>query len=306
MNSLRRGRLPGRVPLRLAVLAAVLAAAVPVAAFADDDLVPPASVQPEPAAAEHAAATGNAVDEFSQTVEGALSPQGLNSTLKMVLVVTVVGLVPSVLAMTTCFVRFLIVFGLLRQALGAQQLVSNQVLAGLCLFLTASVMAPVWQVAYEQGIRPYTDPVSEANRPDLVETFEATVKPLRQFMSRQIDAGGNQEAVFLLLDYQRPPDGSDEAAAWTEPTTYEDVPLSVLLPAFVLGELKIGFLIGFLVYLPFVVIDMVVSSILVSLGMLMLPPVLVSLPLKLLLFVLIDGWFLTVGMLLDSVAPMMG
>ena len=114
-------------------------------------------------------------------------------------------------------------------------------------------------------------------------------------------ASGNTDGVFLLLDYQRPVADSSRAAAWVEPTTYAEVPLSVLLPSYLLSELKIAFTIGFLVFLPFVVIDLVVSSLLVSTGVMMLPPVMVSLPLKLLLFVMIDGWFLTVGMLLQSV-----
>lgn len=240
--------------------------------------------------------------DVSSIVEEALAPGGVNTTVRMALLVTVVSLVPSVLAMTTCFVRFMIVLGLLRQALGAGQLLSNQVLAGLCLFLTVTVMAPVWQEAWDEGLRPYSEATSEASRPSLEEAAEATMRPLRRFMSQQIEMAGNQDGVFLLLDYQRPAVGTPAATEWVEPTTYDAVPLSVLLPAYLLSELKVAFIIGFLVFLPFLVIDMVVSSLLVSTGMMLLPPVLVSLPLKLLLFVLIDGWFLTVGMLLESVS----
>jgi len=175
------------------------------------------------------------------------------------------------------------------------------VLAALCLFLTVSVMAPVWQQAWDEGVVPYTDATSESNRPALEEAAIATVRPVREFMSRQIDAAGNTDAVFLLLDYQRPADGTPRAEEWVEPSTFSEVPLSVLLPSYLLSELKTAFTIGFLVFLPFVVIDLVVSSLLVSTGVMMLPPVMVSLPLKLLLFVMIDGWFLTVGMLLQSV-----
>ncbi len=241
-------------------------------------------------------------------VEEAMAPEQVTTTVRLALLVTVLSLVPSVLAMTTCYVRFLVVLGLLRQAMGAGQLLSNQVLAALCLFLTVTVMAPVWQQAWDEGVAPYTEATSPGTRPSLEDSVTATLKPIRRFMSRQVQAAGNTDAVFMLLDYQRPEAGSSMAASWVEPTTFDEVPISVLLPSYLLSELKVAFTIGFLVFLPFVVIDMVVSSLLVSTGMMMLPPVLVSLPLKLLLFVMIDGWFLTVGMLLESVrtAPIVG
>ena len=235
------------------------------------------------------------------SLDSATAPENVTTTVRMALLLTVVSLVPSVLAMTTCYVRFLVVLGLLRQALGVGQLLSNQVLAALCLFLTVSVMAPVWQQAWDEGVVPYTESTSEANRPSLQDVAITMVRPVREFMSRQIDTAGNTDAVFLLLDYQRPAVDSPRAAEWVEPTTFAEVPLSVLLPSYLLSELKTAFTIGFLVFLPFVVIDLVVSSLLVSTGVMMLPPVMVSLPLKLLLFVMIDGWFLTVGMLLQSV-----
>ena len=255
---------------------------------------------------EQSGATTESLGEGSGTVlsgnlEEATAPENVTTTVRMALLLTVVSLVPSVLAMTTCYVRFLVVLGLLRQALGVGQLLSNQVLAALCLFLTVSVMAPVWQQAWDEGVVPYTESTSETTRPSLQDVAIATVRPVREFMSRQIDTAGNTDAVFLLLDYQRPAAGSPRAAEWVEPTTFAEVPLSVLLPSYLLSELKTAFTIGFLVFLPFVVIDLVVSSLLVSTGVMMLPPVMVSLPLKLLLFVMIDGWFLTVGMLLQSV-----
>ena len=255
---------------------------------------------------EQSGGTTESLDEGSGTMlsgnlEEATAPENVTTTVRMALLLTVVSLVPSVLAMTTCYVRFLVVLGLLRQALGVGQLLSNQVLAALCLFLTVSVMAPVWQQAWDEGVVPYTESTSETTRPSLQDVAIATVRPVREFMSRQIDTAGNTDAVFLLLDYQRPAAGSPRAAEWVEPTTFAEVPLSVLLPSYLLSELKTAFTIGFLVFLPFVVIDLVVSSLLVSTGVMMLPPVMVSLPLKLLLFVMIDGWFLTVGMLLQSV-----
>lgn len=219
-----------------------------------------------------------------------LGPEGLSSTLQILLVLTVVSLAPAVLVMTTCFVRIVVVLSLLRQALGTQQLPPNQVLTSLALFLTLIVMSPVWQRVYRDAIEPYT-----ARQIDAATAWEQGVAPVRQFMSAQIERTGNSEDVWLFLDYME----SSRA-----PASYEEVPLAALVPAFLLSELKTAFLIGFQLFLPFLIIDMVVSSLLVSMGMLMLPPVLVSLPLKLLLFVLVDGWHLVVGMLLESFTPL--
>jgi flagellar biosynthetic protein FliP len=260
-------------------------------------------------------AAGNAADAAKSTnvsnnglpegfdAERMLSPSGLPATLKIMLLLTVLSLAPSVLIMTTCFIRFVIVLGLLRQALGTQQLPPNQVIVSLCLFLTFLVMAPVWQKSYEEGIRPYTNPQPGEPAVTLETAFYNTAGPLREFMSDQIEETENSDAVWMFLDFQRPKPDSQAARDFVPPENYDDVPLSVLLPAFMLSELKTAFVIGFIVYLPFLVIDMVISSILISMGMMMLPPVLISLPFKLLLFVLIDGWFLTIGMLINSVKP---
>lgn len=264
----------------------------------------PSGVTPEAANNLHNPATqsppapGNPLTA-ALDVEQMLSPTGLTSTLKVMLLLTVLSLAPSILMMTTCFIRFIIVLGLVRQALGTQQLPPNQVLISLCLFLTFAVMAPVWQESYEQGLRPYTSPQPGEVAPSLQTAFENTVRPIRTFMSNQIATMENEEGVLMLLRFQHPQAGADQPM----PENYEDVPLSILLPAFMLSELKTAFTIGFMVYLPFVIIDMVISSVLISMGMLMLPPVLISLPFKLLLFVMIDGWFLTVGMMLESVHP---
>jgi len=222
------------------------------------------------------------------------------------LLLTVLTLAPSILIMTTCFIRFVIVLGLLRQALGTQQLPPNQVVVSLCLFLTAMVMWPVWQESYEQGVRPYTSPAPGDAPVTEAAAFERAVKPLRRFMSEQIDRADNADAVWMFVDFQRPSPDTPAGRAFVEPQSYDDVSLSVLVPAYMLSELKVAFLIGFQIYLPFLVIDLAISALLISMGMMMLPPVLISLPLKLLLFVLIDGWFLTVGMLLESVRPMTG
>ncbi len=234
------------------------------------------------------------------------SPSGLSASLKIMLLLTVLTLAPSILIMTTCFIRFVIVLGLLRQALGTQQLPPNQVIISLCLFLTLMVMAPVWQEAYEQGIRPYTSPAPGESPVTETEAFERTVKPVRRFLIDQIDRADNADAVWMFLDFQRPDPTSSAGRAYVEPQTYDDVPLTVLIPAYMLSELKTSFLIGFQIYLPFLVIDLVISALLISMGMMMLPPVLITLPIKLLMFVLIDGWFLTVGMMLESVRPMTG
>ena len=238
-------------------------------------------------------------------VDQMLSPQGISSTLKLFIVLTVLSLAPSIFIMTTCFVRFIIVFGLLRQALGTQQTPPNQVIVSLCLFLTLSVMSPVWKESYRDGIKPYLQGRLQAagESPDvaLERGFALAAAPIRRFMSAQIEMTGNSDTVWMFIEYQRPPEGSPDAASWVEPKNYQEVGLDVLLPSFLLSELKTAFVIGFQVYLPFLVIDMVVSSVLISMGMMMLPPVLISLPFKLLVFVMIDGWYLMVGMLLESV-----
>ncbi|MCE9607555.1 MAG: flagellar type III secretion system pore protein FliP [Planctomycetia bacterium] len=214
------------------------------------------------------------------------SPEGLTSALQVMFLMTVVSLAPALLMMTTCFIRVLVVLGLLRQALGTQQLPPNQVLTSLALFITLAVMTPVWTQTYEQAIVPYTN-----HQINVEQAFERGVGPIRRFMSLQIERCGNSDDVWLFLRY---------TSVDKQPETYDEVPLSALLPAFMLSELKTAFLIGFQIYLPFLIIDMVVSSVLIAMGMMMLPPVLISLPFKLLLFVMIDGWHLIVGMLMDS------
>jgi flagellar biosynthetic protein FliP len=219
------------------------------------------------------------------------SPQRLSSTLQVMLLLTVLSLAPAILLMTTSFVRIVVVLGLLRQAIGTQQLPPSQVMTTLALFMTLLVMGPTWNEVYSRAIRPY----SRGEIADPETAWNAGVVPLKRFMSRQIDLAGNSDDVWLFFDYL--PEHQRPAKA---PQTYEEVPLVVLLPAFMLSELKVAFLIGFQIYLPFLILDLVVSSVTISMGMMMLPPVMISLPLKLLLFVLVDGWTLIVGMLLES------
>jgi flagellar biosynthesis protein FliP len=214
------------------------------------------------------------------------SPGGLSSTLQILLLLTVLSLAPAILLMTTCFVRVIVVLGLLRQALGTQTLPPTQVLTAMALFMTLLVMSPVWKQTYDRGIAPYTN-----HEIGLEEAYNKGVSPIRHFMTMQIERTGNSDDVWLFLRYL-----PDQSA----PKSYDDVPIAALLPAFMLSELKTSFLIGFQVYLPFLIVDLVIAGVLVSMGMLMVPPVLISLPFKLMLFVLLDGWHLVVGMLMES------
>ncbi len=218
------------------------------------------------------------------------SPEGLSSTLQVMLLLTVISLAPSVLLMTTCFIRILVVLGLLRQALGTQQLPPSQVLTSISLFLSLLIMMPVWKRVYTDSVLPYTQ-----RRITLEQAWDAGVQPIRRFMCQQIQRCGNDADIRLFYRYM--PAGTPE---WKD---YNDVPLQALLPAYMLSELKTAFLIGFQIYLPFLILDIVVSSVTISAGMMMLPPVLISLPFKLLLFVLVDGWHLVVEMLLQSFQP---
>jgi flagellar biosynthetic protein FliP len=184
-----------------------------------------------------------------------------------------------------------IVLGLLRQALGTQTLPPSQVIVGLSLFITFVVMAPTVERMYNEGIRPYA-----AGEVGYEQAWTQTKQPLRDYMFSQLDATGNWSGVYMMLNY-RGLDTSDPSAL-----SRADVDMLTLIPAYILSELKVAFLMGFRIYLPFLVIDMVIASMLISMGMLMLPPVLISLPFKLLLFVLVDGWQLVVGSLMTSVA----
>jgi len=223
------------------------------------------------------------------------SPKGLSSSIQIMILLTVLSLAPSILLMTTCFVRIIVVLGLLRQAIGAQQLPPSQVITSLSIFMTILVMAPVWQEVKDEAIIPYTS--QDGTTVSLEETINRGVRPLKRFMSRQIAMAENTDDIWLFFRYLPPEEQKNI------PETWNDVPFKVLLPAYMISELKISFLIGFQVYLPFLVIDLVVSSIAISMGMMMLPPVIISLPFKLILFVLVDGWHLVVGMLMESFAP---
>ncbi|MCE7974880.1 MAG: flagellar biosynthetic protein FliP [Leptolyngbya sp. PLA1] len=217
---------------------------------------------------------------------------GLSVAINILVVLTVLSLVPAIMLMTTCFMRILIVLGLLKQALGAQSVPPPQVVTGLALFMTLLVMTPTLERINKEAIGPYR----AGQVADYDDLWNRTRQPMRDFMFAQIEATGNWSSVYMIMEY-RGQDLADPSAL-----TRADVDMVTLVPAYMLSELKVAFLLGFKVYLPFLVIDMVVSTMLISMSMMMLPPVLISLPFKLLLFVLVDGWVLIVGGLMQSFA----
>ncbi len=230
---------------------------------------------------------------LSSPTDQLTSPQGLTSSIKVALILATLSLAPAIVLMTTCYVRVIVVLTLLKQAFGAQQLPPTQVLTALSLFVTLLIMTPVWQEVKNEAIDPYTQ---TENGISWEEAWTRGIAPVKTFMAKQIEAAGNAESIAVFYKYV--PEYSEAA-----PTSAQEVPINVLLPAFMVSELKVAFLLGFQIFLPFLVLDLVVSSVTVSTGMLMLPPTMVSFPLKLILFVLVDGWNLVVGMLLQSFLP---
>ena len=214
--------------------------------------------------------------------------RSLDATLSAAVMFGVASLAPAVLLMTTCFVRMSIVLTLVRQGLGTPQLPSNQILTSLALFLSALVMWPVWTAAYRDGVEPY-----QQGRIELSAAYEQGTLPIRRWMATQIEQSGNRDTMLYFL--ARHPSAPKRVA------TYDDVPVETLLPAFLVSELKTAFAIGFRLLLPFLVLDVLVATLVVSTGLVMLPPTLVSLPLKLMVFVAADGWSLVVRSLLDGV-----
>ncbi len=201
--------------------------------------------------------------------------------VQLVGLLTVLSLAPSIVIMTTSFVRIVVVLSLLRTALGLQQSPPNAVIVSLALFLSAIVMTPTWQAAYQEGVRPLLDQQME-----LPEAFNEASQPVKRFMLSQVD----RDDLALFARLSRTPRVSNVM----------ELPLTVVTPAFMISELKRAFEIGFLLFVPFLVIDLVVASVLMSMGMMMLPPVVVSLPFKLIFFVLVDGWRLVAGSLVES------
>ncbi len=214
-------------------------------------------------------------------LEGHEGSQGMDSALKIVLLMTVLSLAPAFLILLTSFTRIVIVLGFLRQAIGANQAPNNQIIIGLALFLTVVVMAPVINQVNQDSLQPFlADQITQE------EALQKAETPLKNFILSQV----REKDIALFLDLT----GS------VTPETPEELGMLVVIPAFVLSELKTAFQMGFILFIPFLIIDMVVASVLMSMGMMMLPPVLISLPFKLLLFVMVDGWFLVVKSLVQA------
>jgi len=228
--------------------------------------------------------TGITIPKISITLDNkAGQPKDVGTSLQILFLLTILSLAPAILMMVTSFTRIVVVLSFFRQALGTQQLPTNQIIIGLSLFLTFFVMSPVLKKINAEALQPYLrQDISQA------EAWDKTIKPLREFMFHQTRE--KDLALFMGL------------AKLSRPKTPDDVPTTVLIPSFIISELKTAFQIGFLIYLPFLVVDMVVSSVLLSMGMMMLPPIMISLPFKLIFFVLIDGWNLMVGSLVKSFA----
>ena len=214
-------------------------------------------------------------------VQQANTPQQFSTSLQILFLLTVLSLAPAILIMMTSFTRIIIVLSFVRSGLATQQMPPNQVLVGLALFLTFFIMTPVYTQINQQALQPYMQ-----NKITQEQAIEKGMKPLRNFMYRQT----REKDLALFADF----------ANIKSPKTLDDIPTHVLIPAFIISELKTAFEMGFIVFIPFIVIDMIVASVLMAMGMMMLPPVMISLPFKILLFVMVDGWQLIVRSLLMS------
>ena len=213
-------------------------------------------------------------------VDDVEDPEKVSSALQILFLLTILTLAPSILILTTSFARIIIVLSFLRQAMGTQQTPPTQILIGLGLFLTLFVMGPTWNEINDKALQPFLN--EEISQTDALKKAEM---PLKTFMLKQT----REKDLSLFIEI-----------SGENPTTNEEIDIRSLIPAFIISELKTAFQIGFLIYIPFLILDMVVASILLSMGMMMLPPVLISLPFKLMLFVMVDGWYLTVGSLMRS------
>ena len=221
------------------------------------------------------------IPNISLNIGGNADSGKASTVVQLLFILTVLSLAPAILLMVTSFTRIVVVLSLLRHALGTQQMPPNQIIIGLALFLTFFVMAPVWQKVNSEALQPYYEDKITGE-----EAFSLATAPVKTFLLKQTRE--KDLALFVKISKEKRPE---------KPS---DISLPVLIPAFVISELKTAFQIGFLIYLPFFIIDIVVSSILLSMGMMMLPPIMISLPFKLLLFVLVDGWYLIVGSLVQS------
>ncbi|MBK7632370.1 MAG: flagellar type III secretion system pore protein FliP [Ignavibacteriales bacterium] len=211
------------------------------------------------------------------------NPQDVSVTLQILLLMTILALAPSIMIMTTAYLRIIIVFHFLKSALGTQQMPPGQLLAGVALFITFFVMAPTWNKVNEEALKPLMD-----EKITTEEAYNKGIEPIREFMFRNV----RDEDLGLFISL----------ANMTRPKNRNELPTYIVIPAFVISELRTGFIIGFFLFIPFLMVDMIISSILMSMGMMMLPPMLVSLPFKILLFILVDGWNLIIGSVVRSFA----
>ena len=229
---------------------------------------------------------GNSADDdktFDLNISSNAGSTNLEATLKILLILTAISLAPSILIMVTSFTRIIVVFHFIRTALGTQTTPPNQVLVGLAVFITGAIMSPIMVQVNDNAVQPYMNGQLKQD-----EAIEKGLEPLREFMLKQ--TRDKDLKLFVTINKQ----SSDDIKS------YDDIPTTTVIPAFIISELRTAFIIGFLLYLPFIVIDMVVASTLMSMGMMMLPPTTISLPFKILLFILADGWNLVVGQLVQS------
>lgn len=216
-------------------------------------------------------------------VDGGSGDEGLSTTIEILLLLTVLALAPSIIIMMTSFLRIIIVLSFVRQALGTHQMPPSQLLMGMALILSMFIMAPVISQVHQHAFKPYLD-----GKITQQQLYEEGSKPIRAFLLKQT----REKDLALFVKF----------AGLDKPDTREDIPLHVLVPSFIISELRTAFQISFVIFIPFLVIDMVVASVLMSMGMMMLPPILVALPFKVLLFVLVDGWYLIIKSLVESFA----
>lgn len=209
------------------------------------------------------------------------SGNDVSVTLQILLLMTILSLAPSIIIMTTSYLRIIIVFHFLKSAMGTQQMPPSQLLAGVALFVTFFIMAPTWTKVNDEALKPLMD-----NKITVQQAYDKGIEPIRQFMYRNV----RDEDLELFIGL------SNQA----RPQNRNDVSTFILIPAFVLSELRAGFIMGFFLFIPFIMVDMIISSILMSMGMMMMPPMMISLPFKILLFILVDGWNLIVGSLVRS------
>lgn len=264
-------------------LVLIVATAVLIIAFAGAKPVYAAEAD-LPAASESGSRQGisGAIGPLEFSLNTGEDENGLASTLQMLMVLTVISLAPSILIMVTSFTRIIVVLHFVRSALGTQTTPPNQVLIGLALFITIFIMSPVITKVNNEAIKPLS-----AGEITKEEAWEAGIAPIKTFMLEQMD---DAKDIKLFLDI----------AGISEVNTPEDIPITVVIPAFLISELRKAFIIGFLIYIPFLIIDMVVASTLMSMGMMMLPPTMISMPFKILLFIVADGWNLIIGQLVKT------